>query len=175
MPELTPPVSEQDHREGPDSAPVTLVEYGDFECPYCAQAHEIVKELHKQLGDRLRIVFRNFPLVDIHPYAQLAAEAAEAAGAQGQYWEMHDTLYDHQEDLNAASLTQYAEDLSLDVERFTRELSEHTYATRVRDDFDGGLASGVPGTPTFFINGLHHKGPLDFETLLKAILRAERK
>ena len=173
MPELTPPVTERDHRQGPDDAPVTLVEYGDFECPYCAEAHVTVQELQKELGSRLRIVFRNFPLTEIHPTAQPAAEAAEAAAAQGKYWEMNDTLYQNQEDLDAPALSQYAEDLGLDSAKFERETAEHVYADRVAEDFAGGLRSGVQGTPTFFINGRHYEGELDYEALLAALREAE--
>src|SRR2546423_12240032 len=117
---LTLPVSQRDHQQGPETAPVTLVEYGDYECPYCGEAHPIVKELQRRLGDRLRFVFRNFPLTNAHPHAEHAAETAEAAGAQGKFWEMHDYLYEHQRALDDEHLETYAGTLGLDVERFDR-------------------------------------------------------
>src|ERR1700674_4560043 len=163
---LTHPVGQHDHISGPASAPVTLVEYGDYECPYCGEAYPIVKALQQRLGKRLRFVFRNFPLVNAHPHAQHAAEAAEAAGAQGKFWEMHDSLYEHQQALEDKSLIGYADELGLDVTRFTRELTEHHYAARVREDFLAGVRSGVNGTPSFFINGLRHDGSYDLESLL---------
>ena len=144
---LTPPVSEDDHIQGLASAPVTLVEYGDFECPYCGRAHPIVKEVQQRLGNRLRLVFRNFPLANAHPHAQHAAEAAEAAGAQGKFWEMHDTLYENQRRLDDAHLVQCAMELELDQERFERDMASHVFATHVREDFMSGIRSGVNGPP----------------------------
>ena len=173
MPELTPPVSARDHREGPDDASVTLVEYGDFECPDAGMAYQIVKALQKELGARLRFVYRHFPLTDIHSSAQPAAEAAEAAAAQGQFWTMHDTLFEYQQDLDDDSLSQYAEDLGLDVEKFIHDTSEHVYADRVNDDAASGRSSRVHGTPTFYINDVRHDDSYDFETLLAAIQEAE--
>jgi protein-disulfide isomerase len=170
---LTLPVSERDHSQGPENASVTLVEYGDFECPYCGAAYPIVKQVQQRLGNRLRFVFRNFPLSNIHPHAQHAAEAAEAAGAQGKFWQMHDTLYEHQQALNDRHLIQYATDLGLDSERFERDLASHAFAGRVREDFMSGVYSGVNGTPTFFINGVRHDGAYDLETLIAAIEGAE--
>src|SRR6478672_137977 len=150
--ELTPPVSERDNTVGPDDAPVTLVEYGDYECPYCGMAYPIVKKAQRELGGQLRFVFRNFPLAEAHPHARVAAEAAEAAAAQGKFWEMHDTLYEHQDHLDDASLRRYAEQIGLDMDRFDDDLREHRFRQRVRDDFMGGVRSGVNGTPTFFID-----------------------
>ncbi|MEO7714730.1 MAG: thioredoxin domain-containing protein [Capsulimonas sp.] len=173
MPELTPPVTTRDHRDGPDDASVTLLEFGDFECPDCARAYLIVKDLQKELGKRLRFVYRNFPLNDIHPYAQAAAEAAEAAGAQGQFWTMHDTIFENQDDLDEASIAQFSEDLGLDIEKFAHDTSEHVYAGRVSDDLASGRSSLVQGTPTFYLNGLRHDDSYDFETLLAAIKEAE--
>jgi protein-disulfide isomerase len=169
---LTLPVGERDHVQGPAAAPVTLVEYGDFECPYCGQAYPIVKALQERLGDRVRFVFRNFPLTNAHPHAEHAAEAAEAAGAQGSYWQMHDWLYEHQGALDDAQLEQYAADVGLDVERFDREMEAERYQPRVREDFLSGVRSGVNGTPTFFINGARHDDSYDLEVLLAAVERA---
>jgi protein-disulfide isomerase len=171
--ELTLPVSdERDHIQGPADAPVTLLEYGDYECPYCGAAYPIVKQVQEQMGDRLRFVFRNFPISTSHPHAEQAAEAAEAAAAQGRFWEMHDHLYEHQRHLEAGDLRTYAEELALDVERFDRELAEHAHAARVRDDFMSGVRSGVNGTPTFYINGNRHDEPYDRDSLLAALERA---
>ncbi len=156
--ELTPPVSERDHAAGPEDAPVTLVEYGDYECPYCGMAYPIVKRAQQDLGNRLRFVFRNFPLAESHPHARLAAEAAEAAGAQGKFWEMHDMLYEHQDALEAEDLMGYAKSLGLDVPKFAHDLEAGTYTKRVRDDFRNGVRSGVNGTPTFFVNGSRYEG-----------------
>ena len=150
-------------------APVTLVQYGDYECPYCGAAYPIVKEIQQRLGDRLRFVFRNFPITTAHPHAELAAEAAEAAGAQGKFWEMHDALFEHQRALDDGHLEGYAGAVGLDVERFDREMEDRVYAGRVREDFMSGVRSGVNGTPTFFINGRRHDDSYDLETLLAAI------
>jgi protein-disulfide isomerase len=155
---LTPPVSAHDHVAGPDDAPVTLVEYGDYECPYCGMAYPIVKAVQRELGSRLRFVFRNFPLAEIHPHARHAAQVAEAAAAQGKFWEMHDTIFEHQDALEDAELIGYARSLGLDAERIARELEAGTYAKRVRDDFRSGVRSGVNGTPTFFVNGERYEG-----------------
>jgi protein-disulfide isomerase len=171
--ELTLPVSdERDHIQGRAEAPVTLLEYGDYECPYCGAAYPIVKQVQSQMGDRLRFVFRNFPISTSHPHAEQAAEAAEAAAAQGRFWEMHDHLYEHQRHLEAGDLRTYAEELGLDVERFDRELAENVHAARVREDFMSGVRSGVNGTPTFYVNGNRHDGPYDLDSLLAALERA---
>lgn len=172
MSRLTPAVSESDHRSGPDDAPVTLVEYGDYECPHCGRAHPIVQEVRRQMGHRLRFVFRNFPLAEAHPHAVHAAEAAEAAGAQGRFWEMHDLLFERQQALEDSDLARYARHLGLDAERFRQDLTAGTFADRVRQDFRSGVRSGVNGTPTFFIDGARHDGPWDPETLLEALERA---
>jgi len=166
---LTLPVSDRDHAQGPSTAPVTLVEYGDYECPYCGAAYPIVKRLQERLGDRLRFVFRNFPLTTVHPHAEHAAEAAEAAGAQGRFWEMHDYLYEHQLALTDQDLYEYAIALGFDVEQFNREMAEQVHTERVRTDFMSGVRSGVNGTPTFYINGYRHNGAYDFDSLLAAI------
>jgi protein-disulfide isomerase len=170
---LTMPVSDdRDHIQGPAGAPVTLVEYGDYECPYCGAAYPIVKEVQARMRERLRFVFRNFPITTSHPHAEQAAEAAEAAVGQGRFWEMHDTLYENQRHLEDENLRAYAEQLGLDVERFGNELAEHVYAPRVREDFMSGVRSGVNGTPTFFINGARHDDSYELETLLAALERA---
>jgi protein-disulfide isomerase len=162
-------VGPRDHVQGPADAPVTLLEYGDYQCPYCGAAHPIVKALQRYLGDSLRFAFRHFPLATIHEYAEGAAEAAEAAGAHGEFWQMHDTLFENQPALDFESLVGYAEDLGPDLERFATELENQVYAPRVREDLISGIRSGVNGTPTFFINGLRHEVSFDFETMLEAI------
>jgi len=171
--DLAVPVSEdRDHLRGPTDAAVTLVEYGDYECPYSGAAYPIVKQIQARMGAQLSFVFRNFPIASVHPHAQHAAEAAEAAGAQGKFWEMHDRLFQSQSRLGDEFLSSYAERLGLDVDRFHKELSEHTHAGRIREDLVSGERSGVPGTPSFFINGVRHGGSFDFEVLLAALERA---
>jgi protein-disulfide isomerase len=167
--QLTPPVSERDHIAGPDDAPVTLVEYGDFECPYCGMAQPIVKAVQRELGKQLRFAFRHFPLAESHPHARLAAQAAEGAGAQGQFWEMHDMLFEHQDALEVEDILGYSRSLGLDVAQLGRDLEAGTYAKRVRDDFRSGVRSGVNGTPTFFINGVRYDGPRDVESMVAAL------
>jgi len=162
----------QDHIQGSVNTPLTLVEYGDYECPYCGAAYPVVKQIQQSLGDQLCFVFRNFPLTQIHPHAQHAAEAAEAAGAQGQFWELHDVLFEHQQALDDPHLVTYASDLGLDVVQFEQDLATHVYAGRVREDFMSGARSGVNGTPTFFINGRRHDGPHDFVGLTAGLQRA---
>jgi len=163
---------DRDHIQGPADAAVTLVEYGDYECPYCGAAYPIVKELQARMGDRLRFVFRNFPITTSHPHAEQAAEAAEAGAAQGRFWEMHDLLYENQTHLRDEDLHAYAEQLGIDVERFDKDLAEHVHAPRGREDFMSGVRSGVNGTPSFYVNGARHDGSYDFETLLAALERA---
>jgi protein-disulfide isomerase len=169
---LKPPVGPKDRMHGPPDAPVTLVEYGDYECPYCGEAYPIEKALLERLGDQICVVFRNFPLAESHPHAEEAAEAAEAAGAQGKFWEMHDMLYENQDALEPEDLVQYARALKLELPRFVIEMREHVYAEREREDFRSGVRSGVNGTPTFFINGAQHNGPFDLGSLLAAIEEA---
>jgi Na+/H+ antiporter NhaA len=163
--------TERDHFRGPVDAPVTIVEYGDFECPYCGRAEPVVRELLQEFGD-VRYVWRHLPLSDVHAHAQLAAEAAEAAAAQGAFWEMHDLLFAHQDALRATDLVAYAEQLGLDVERFRGDLSEHAGATRVAEDVDSADLSGVSGTPTFFVNGRRHYGAYDIAALSAAVRAA---
>ncbi len=162
---------ERDHIRGPLEAAVTVVEYGDFECPYCGQAEPVIRELLREFGD-VRYVWRHLPLNDVHPHTQLAAEAAEAAADQGAFWEMHDLLLAHQDALRPNDLVGYAEQLGLDLERFTNDLREHVGASRVADDVDSADLSGVSGTPTFFINGRRHYGAYDIDTLSAAVRAA---
>jgi protein-disulfide isomerase len=168
-PHLVLPVSARDHIAGPATAAATLLEYGDYECPACGAAHPIVKQIREALGNRLRFVFRHFPLANMHPHAELAAEAAEAAGAQGKFWGMHDLLYERQDALEDTDLVERAEILGLDIPRFVRELSARIHAPRVREDFMSGVRSGVNGTPSFYINGIRHDGGYDLATLLDAV------
>jgi NhaA family Na+:H+ antiporter len=166
---LTLPVGERDHVLGSQDAPVTLVEFGDYECPYCRQVVPIIRELRERFGDRLRYVFRHFPLTNVHPHAQLAAEAAEAAGAQGKFWEMHYLLFEHQGTLEKLDLVRYARGLGLNMERFERELAERTYAAKVREDFHSGVQSAASGTPAFYFNGVRYDGPWDLDSLAAEI------
>jgi Na+/H+ antiporter NhaA len=159
---------DRDHIRGPADAQITLVEYGDLECPFCNQAEPVLRELLSDFGE-LRYVWRHLPLSDVHPQAQLAAEAAEAAGAQGAFWEMHDLLFEHQDALRPPDLERYAGQLDLDVERFMRDLQGHAFAPRVADDVDSADLSGVSGTPTFFVNGRRHHGAYDIGTLSAAV------
>jgi protein-disulfide isomerase len=166
---------ERDHVRGPRDAPVSLVEYGDFECPYCGRAEPVVRELLSDHGEDVLFAFRHLPLTDVHPHAQMAAEAAEAAGAQGKFWEMHDLLLAHQDELEPMDLVGYAEQLGLDVPRFRDELRRRVYAPRVAEDVTDAEASQVTGTPTFFVNGRRHHGAYDIDTLESAIRDARQR
>lgn len=157
-PQLTPDVSERDHAAGDPHAPVTLVEYGDYECPHCGMAYPIVKSIQRRLGKKLRFVFRNFPLAESHPHARHAAESAEAAADQGKFWQMHDALFENQDRLEDDNLVALARRLKLDALAIEGALEDGTYTTRVREDFRSGVRSGVNGTPTFFINGQRYDG-----------------
>lgn len=168
---LTPPVSSDDHVLGGGDAPITLVEYGDFECSYCGMAYPIVRSIQRRLGSELRLVYRHFPLKEAHPHAQRAAEASEAAAAQGHFWEMHAMLFEHQHALEDEDLVGYARELGLDDGRVARELESGTYARAVRDDFRNGVRSGVNGTPTFFINGERYDGSWTDESRFLRALR----
>src|SRR5581483_10701210 len=173
--DLAEPVDpERDHVRGPAEAPVTVLEYGDFECPYCGQAAAALRELLRDFGD-VRYVWRHLPLNDVHANAQQAAEAAEAAAAQGAFWEMHDLLLEHQDALGVPDLLRYAGELGLDVERFEEDLRTRAGAAHVAADVDGADLSGVSGTPTFFVNGLHHYGPYDIESLSAAVRAARAR
>jgi protein-disulfide isomerase len=169
MATLKIPITSADHFQGPESAEVTLTEYGDYECPYCGRAYPIVKRVQKHLGKRLRFVFRNFPLTGMHPHAETAAETAEFAGAHMKFWEMHDLLFESQERMGGPLFLELAEELELPAVALRQALEDGEFKTRVRGDFTGGVRSGVNGTPTFFIDGLRHDGPFDFESLVNAI------
>jgi protein-disulfide isomerase len=173
---LTPPVTARDHVTGPDDAPVTLVEYGDYECPYCGMAYPMVKRAQQELKGQLRFVYRNFPLAELHPHARLAAQAAEAAAAQGKFWEMHDMIFEHQDALERQDLIGYAKTLGLDIPQFESDLEAGTYAKKVRDDFRNGVRSGVNGTPTFFVNGERYDGSwANKDAFINALRNAARQ
>jgi protein-disulfide isomerase len=171
---LTVPVSQRDHVRGPAMAPVTLLEYGDYECPHCGAAHPMVVAVRRIAGNELSFVYRHFPLSNIHAHAERAAEAAEAAATQRRFWPMHDRLFAHQDALDDDSLLLHARALGLDVARFARELATRIHASGVREDFLSGVESGVRGTPTFFINDVRHDGPHDVASLVRAIAQAAR-
>ena len=168
-PTLKPPVGDRDHIRGSADAPVTLVEYGDYECPHCRQVAPIIEELQARFGDRLRYVFRHFPLTTANPNAQLAAVAAAAAADQGKFWEMHDLAFEYPGPLTRQQLVRFARELDLDVERFERELDEEVHAERVHEDFLGGVRSGANGTPAFFLNGVRYDGPWDLDSLVAEV------
>jgi len=165
MSRLTVPVGADDHVSGPADAPVTLVEYGDYECPYCGEAYPLLKAVQQALGDKLRFVFRNFPLAEMHPHALHAAQFAEATAAAGKFWEAHDMLYENQEALADQDLTRYAHALGLPATAFGEAVSGH-YDAKIESDFSGGVRSGVNGTPCLFINGQRYDGPRDYDTLV---------
>jgi protein-disulfide isomerase len=164
--QLTTPVTNRDHIRGLGSAAVTLVGYGDYACPRCNEARFVVKQLRAALGDRLRYVFRNFPMSTLYSSPHHAAEAAEAAGAQNKFWEMHDFLYDHQLALSDKHLRVYATQVGLDMERFNLDMMLHMHAVRVHEDILSAGQSGVGTIPAFFINDRRYVGPCDFETVL---------
>jgi NhaA family Na+:H+ antiporter len=167
--ELSPAVDpSRDHVLGPPDAPITLVEFGDFECPFCGRSYPAVQALRRRLGDQVRFVYRHFPRPE-HPHARHAAEAAEAAGAQGRFWQMHDMLFEHQNALGDSDLIGYAAALGLDVARFEHDLAQHVYLERVHADLTSAALSGAHGTPTFFINGIKHEGADTFDDLLAAV------
>jgi protein-disulfide isomerase len=164
--QLLLPIQPEDHVEGDPHARYTLVEYGDYECPACGSLFQTIRQLHAQFGDNIRLVFRHYPLSGIHPHAEQAAEAAEAAAAQGRFWEMHDLLFEHQNALRPKDLYKYSEQLGLDSKRFRDELKDRKYEDRVREDFRRGVANGVYGTPGLFVNGIRHNGELDVASIL---------
>jgi protein-disulfide isomerase len=166
---LAVPVNHSDHFLGPATAKVTVVEYADFECPSCGQAYHAVDMLLKHFKERVRFVFRHFPLREVRPHAELAAEAAEAAGAQQKFWRMHKLLFEHQLHLKPNSLRQYAQEAELDLERYDYEMGDHVYLQRVQEHIDGGARSGIRATPTFFINGTMHDVSYGFQQLQTAI------
>jgi protein-disulfide isomerase len=169
MSELRIPVEPSDHFQGDDDAEFMLVEYGDYECPHCGSAHPIVQHLQRHFGRRLRFVYRNFPLAQLHRHAESAAESAEFAGSRGKFWEMHDLLFENQSQLGNALFETLAEQLELSALELREALASREFLPRVRTDFAGGVRSGVNGTPTLFINGQRHNGPFDFENLRTAI------
>jgi diadenylate cyclase len=166
------PVGPRDHARGPNDAPVTLVQYGDYECPYCGQAHPVLKELQERAGEQVRFIFRHFPLDSVHPRARRAAQAAEAAAAQGRFWEMHDLLYEGQSELGEEDLMHYAAELGLDLLRFEEDLANEHHAWRIEEDRLGGTRAGIEGTPAFFVNGVRYTGPIDLEGLLAVVEEA---
>ncbi len=172
MATLTQPVSGHDHAAGPDDAPLTLVEYGDYQCPYCGAAYPVVKRLQKTLGKKLRFVFRNFPLTQAHPYALIAAEAAEAASLQGKFWEMHDLLFEEQALLKPETIPIWAKRIGLNLEKFEDDIKQGVVEKRIQEDRRSGIRSGVNGTPTFFINGTRYDGSPDYDSLLAALKSA---
>lgn len=167
--ELQPPVGPDDHSEGPADAPVTLVEYGDFQCPYCGAAYPVVKDIQRRLGAKMRFAFRSFPLKQSHPNAEHAAELAEAAATRGKFWEMHTLLFEHQRALGDRHLLEYAEQAGLDPAWAAQVLEEGTFARKVSQSFRSGVKSGVNGTPTFFINGFRYDGPAEAEAMVEAM------
>ena len=176
MAQLHPAVSNNDHIQGSADAAIELVEYGDYQCPYCAQAYSIIKSLQRSFGKNLKFVFRNFPLTEMHPYAMNAALAAEAAALQNKFWEMHDYIYEHQQRLDDKSLLGYAEKLGLDLKRFKNDIKLDTLTNKVEQDFESGARSGVNGTPSFYVNGKKYNGDWEldaFEEFLRSMLQEE--
>lgn len=169
---LSDPLNDHDHIRGDSDSPVILVEYADFECPYSGHAYYIVKQLLEDMDGKFGFVFRNFPLTQIRPHALPAALAAEAAGMQGAYWEMHDLLFEQQHRLDPEYLIAFAQVLGMDIEQFIVDMTSDDAAGRIRRDFVGGIRSGVNGTPAFFVNGVRHDGPYDYETLKGLIEKA---
>jgi protein-disulfide isomerase len=170
MSQLKPPINPSDHAQGDPRAPIQLVEYGDYECPFCARADGVVKALQQALGDNLLYVFRNFPVTQVHPHAMRAAQAAEAAGLQDRFWEMHDVLFANQDALEDDDLFAYAQELGLDMERFAADIESDDVVQKVRADFLSGARSGVNGTPTFFVNGERYDGSWEAEPFLAYLL-----
>jgi protein-disulfide isomerase len=172
-PRLTLPVGDRDHSEGRPDAPMVLVEYGDYQCPYCGAAYPIVKRIQKELGNHLRFIFRNFPITNAHPNAEWAAELAESAAAQGKFWEIHDFLYENQRFLgDEAHFEKYEASIHLDVPKIRREIAQQANSARIQEDFMSGVRSGVNGTPTFFINGVRYDGYPEFRPLVAALKEA---
>ena len=167
---LTQPVSARDHVEGPADAPLTLVEYGDYQCPYCGAAYPVVKRLQNTLGKKMRFVFRNFPVTQSHPYALIAAETAEAAALQGKFWEMHDLLFEQQAFLKPDIIPEWAKRIGLDLDKFGNDIKQGgVVEKRIKEDRQSGIRSGVNGTPTFYINGTRYNGSSDYDSLLAAL------
>jgi protein-disulfide isomerase len=169
MASLKVPVTQHDHIRGPANAPITLVEYGDCECPHCAAAYPIVNQIQLSFSGRLRFVYRHFPLTEVRPHAEIAAESAEFAGAAGLFWDMHDALFENQSRLSVTTIFLIGEELGLPEAAMRNALETGQFRSKVRNDFMGGIRSGVNGTPTFFINGVRHEGPYDYASLVAGI------
>lgn len=169
MAQLKDPVNAEDHIQGDNNAFITLVEYGDYECPFCGEAYPIVKMIQNYFGEQLRFVFRNFPLNEVHPHAEMAAETAEFANDYQLFWEMHDLIYENQAQLSRSMLLEIGESLKLPTNKLELAIDRKQYAPKIRRDFMGGVRSGVNGTPTFFINEIRYNGPMDFESMVSAI------
>jgi len=175
MTKLKTPVTQHDHAQGDKDAPLTLLEYGDFECPHCGRAHPIVKALQQQFGDQLKFVYRHFPLAQMHPHAESAAETSEFGGAHKKFWDMHDLLFENQDQLGMPLYQELAETLRLPPTGLIQALEEGRFRSRVREDFSSGVRSGVNGTPTFFINGVRYDGMVDVDGMAEALsLELER-
>ena len=170
---LAVPVSERDHSQGPANAAITLVQYGDYECPYTRQSTTVVRAIQQQLGDQLRFVFRNFPLTEIHPHALHAALAAEAAAMQGKFWQMHDYIFHHQHTLEDSALAQFATAVGLEMQHYTHAMAQQRSLPHIEEDVESGERSGVQGTPTFFINGVMYRGSWEHDALLAALQEDE--
>lgn len=172
-PRLTLAVGDRDHSQGAQDAPLVLVEYGDYQCPYCGAAYPQVKRVQKELGTSLRFIFRNFPITNAHPQAEWAAETAEAAAAQGRFWEVHDFLFENQQFLgNPSYFSAYESKIKLDARKITEEIERHSFLPRIKEDFESGVRSGVNGTPTFFINGTRYDGAPEAAPIVAALKRA---
>jgi protein-disulfide isomerase len=169
MAKLKPPVSAEDHIQGEADAAILLVEYGDFQCPHCGAAYPIVKKIEQKFKGKLALVFRHFPLAEVHPYAQAAAVASEAAASQGRFWEMHALIFEYQSRLSPAALLHHAKTLELDMERFEKDIQDPALFEKVEADFESGIVSGVNGTPSFFINGVKYNDSYDFDSIAHAI------
>lgn len=169
MTKLKPPVTEKDHIMGKIDAPVVLVEYGDFQCPHCGAAYPMIKEIEKKFRERMAFVFRHFPLSELHPYAQAAAVASEAAANQGKFWQMHGLIFENQNSLGLPMLLELAETLKLDMKTFQKDFKDPKLFEKVEANFESGVISGVNGTPSFYINGLKYNGPYEFLSLVHAL------
>jgi protein-disulfide isomerase len=169
MPKLTPPINQHDHIQGLGDAPITLLEYGDYQCPHCAAAYPIIKEIQKIFSKKLRFAFRNFPLANIHEFAIPAALAAEAAGRQDKYWEMHDFIFEHQAKLSKLAFIEFAQMLKLNIAHFKMDFQDKKLEQKIEEDFESGVRSGVNGTPSFYINQHKYDGSYDFGSMAETI------
>jgi protein-disulfide isomerase len=173
MSKLKPAINSNDHIQGDPHAPIELLEFGDYQCPHCGRAYPIIKRVQQAMGSKLKFVFRNFPLAEIHPNATNAAIASEAASAQGKFWEMHDIIFEHQEHLGNSHLLKYAEKIGLDVAKFEKDFQSPAFLEKVEADFESGVRSGVNGTPSFFINGAKYNGNWEEVDLLEYLQALE--